>query len=152
MSTINTAIISSHIISFEELFRKQLETQEVEMREQLMVQEADIHQLKKQKSINDKLVEELRPLCKELPLDALDPVTMEPYDMAMVFRCGHSINIKTMVNFAKAQKLYREDPMACSSCRVETSINKTYPCFSLDNCVNHIKEINKIFIKNARSE
>ncbi len=146
-----TAILSiqNNTIYFEGFIREQLKTQEFEARAELKDRELEIREMKAQKTMNDRIVEELRPLCEELPPDALDPVTMEPLDRGMVFRCGHTLNITTIVSLAKANGLCQQDAMECPSCKAKTPLKQTYACFSLDNCTNTLKNISVAFNKHV---
>ena len=67
----------------------------------------NLESMKTQKTMNDRIVEELRPLCEELPPDALDPVTMEPLNTPTVYRCGHAFNIETVKSIITSNKLAR---------------------------------------------
>lgn len=107
-------------ILFEKGMREQLETQEHEMREQLKSREYEIREIKLQKAISDRVVEELRPLCEELPDCALDPVTLEPMGNPIVMRCGHTFSSSTIVEIAKRNNQKLKDALSCSICRQKT--------------------------------
>ncbi len=149
-----TAILSiqNNTIYFEGFIREQLKTQENEARAELKDREVEmqgmqknLESIKAQKTMNDRIVEELRPLCEELPPDALDPVTMEPIDRCMVLRCGHSLNITTIVSLAKSNGLCQQDAMECPMCKVKTPLKQAYTCYSLDHCSRNFQRINKVF-------
>ena len=148
MSTITA--LQETTIYFEQSMRSQLETQETEMRDQLNNQEVDLRGLKIQKSMNDRIVEELRPLCEELPPDALDPVTFEPYDLPLVYRCGHVLNKKTIIKIAKENGLCQGDLTDCPSCKTPSLISQFYDCIPLEGLVQHMQKITDIFQKNTK--
>ncbi len=104
---------------------------------------------KERQTRDSKIVEELRPLCEELPPDALDPVTFEPLDRSIVYRCGHALNLSTVVSIAKTQKLYKQDLIKCPSCNSSTTINMLYPYIPIEGCVEIFKKISGIFKKYA---
>ena len=143
--------LQQNTMYFEQAMRQQLETQESESRFDLQAREAEMREVKTSKSIDSKIVEELRPLCEELPPDALDPVTMEPLNRSIVYRCGHSINISTVVQIAKKKNLCQEDLIKCPSCNSSTKISMLYPYIPIEGCIESFEKISKVFAKNVRT-
>ena len=104
-----------------------------------------MREVKTSKSIDSKIVEELRPLCEELPPDALDPVTMEPLERSITYRCGHALNISTVVEITKNQNLCKKDQIKCPSCNSSTTINRLYPYMPIRGCVEVFQKISEVF-------
>ena len=145
MSTVTSLQHNTLFFDFEQGVRQQLETQESESRADLQSREADERKLKEKGFLNEKLIEELRPLCEELPPDALDPVTMEPFERPLIYRCGHAIDTSTAVKIAKMKKLNRESSLECNLCKVTTPLKGLYSCFTLEGCIERIKKIKNLF-------
>ncbi len=145
------ASIQNNTIYFEQFVRDQLKTQESEMRAELKDREIEIREMKAQKTMNDRIVEELRPLCEELPECALDPVTYEPIKTPLVMRCGHTLSSKTAGTLANAKGLKKYDKIPCPLCRTET----IGACFiyeqSFEETVEHLEKITKIFKKTVKN-
>ncbi len=139
--------IQSNTIYFEHAMRSQLETLEAENRSELKERETEMHEIKLDKARDSRIIEELRPLCEELPPDALDPVTIEPLDDGMVFRCGHVLNVSTICSIARMNKLTTRDPMKCPSCNLRSAIEILYDCHPLRGCVDILKKISEVFKK-----
>ena len=137
----------SIFFDLESVLRQQLESQENENRKDLQDREIELREVKERRILNEKLIQELRPLCEELPPDALDPVTYELLDRGMVFRCGHTLNITTVVGLAKANGLCQQDAMECPSCKVKTPLKQTYSCYALRNCTEILKKISDVLKK-----
>ncbi len=154
-----TAILSiqNNTIYFEKFIREQLKTQELEMREQLRSQEVEMREVKAQKTLNDKIVEELRPLCEELPPDALDPVTMEPLHQPLVTACCHTFNQSTLEKIMEisggSEGIRKSNGLTCPTCRWKFSPkNGTFPCASIMGMVNVFKKIADVFKKEKASD
>lgn len=143
MSTITNAL--SSIIYFEQFVREQLETLEAENRTELKEREAEMRDVRLNKARDSRIVEELRPLCEELPPDALDPVTMEPLKNSIVYRCGHPLNMSTVVTIAKTNRLCKKDLIKCPVCTLPTPINRLYPYIPIEGCVEIFEKIKNIF-------
>ncbi len=149
-----TAILSiqNNTIYFEKFIREQLKTQELEMREQLRSQEVEMREVKAQKTLNDKIVEELRPLCEELPPDALDPVTLEPLHQPLVTACCHTFNQSTLEKImgisGGSEGIKKTQGLPCPICRSKLSPTyDTFPCASIIGMVNSLERISGILKK-----
>ena len=158
MTAITTANLQHNnlFFDFEQFTRQQLETQESEMREELQAREAEERWLKAQKSISEKMIEELRPLCEELPSCALDPVTYEPLEEAMVTQCSHTFNRSSLVNAAESmggmQEIKKMKGMPCPVCRWKFSPGPgLFPCGSVRDMVEIFKQISEVFKRNVTS-
>ncbi len=141
--------IQNNTMYFEQFVRDQLETQESEARAELKEREAEVRELKYEKARDSKIVEELRPLCEEIPNDALDPVTMEPLYKPATYGCGHTINSSTIVAIAKASNLCQQDLMSCPVCKNKSVLNDFFVSVSLKGCVEIFEKISKVFAKNT---
>ena len=139
-------------IYFEQSMRSQLETQESEMRDQLKNQETEMREMRLNKARDSRIVEKLRPLCQELPPDALDPVTFEPFERPLIYRCGHAIDTSTAVKIAKINHLNREGSLGCNLCRMDTRLKSLHVCFPLESCLEHLKKIKNLFNNEERNE
>ncbi len=153
-----TAILSlqSNTIYFEQFVRQQLETQEAEMRDQLKLQESEVRDVKASKIKNDGIVEELRPLCEELPPDALDPVTMEPFNLDNipgVFKCGHVLNRETIRSLVSSrQTVDQGNGIGCPVCKSRIYKNEISECVPLEGVVEHLQKITKVFKEISKKE
>ncbi len=137
--------IQNNTIYFEQFVREQLETQESEMREELKDRELEIREMKAQKTMNDRIVEELRPLCEELPECALDPVTYEPIRTPLVMRCSHALSAKAVEMIGKTKGFTMDDKIPCPICRSETTGRFFLYDQSFDETVEHLEKVTKIF-------
>ncbi len=145
-----TAILSiqNNTIYFEKFIREQLKTQENEARAELKDREIEIREMKAQKTMNDRIVEELRPLCEELPPDALDPVTYEPFtvkNIPGVFKCGHVFNKETIQSLILSNKVTKESGIPCPVCKNRIGSNQISECVPLEGLTEHVQKITKIF-------
>ena len=129
--------------------RQQLETQEGEARAALKDRESEMREVKTSKSRDSRIVEELRPLCEEIPNDALDPVTMEIFDEPATYGCGHTINSSTIVSIAKAQGLCKKDLISCPVCKNQSVLTRFFMPINLVGCVEIFEKISKAFAKNT---
>ncbi len=146
------AITPTRTISyFENAMRSQLETQESEMRDQLKEREAEMGEVQAKNITNNRIVEELRPLCEELPDCALDPVTYEPMRTPLVMRCSHSLSSETAVSVAKSMGLAKDDMIPCPVCRTETRGYFFLYDQSFDETVEHLEKVTKIFKKTVKN-
>ncbi len=112
-------------------------------------------QVKAKQTLNDKIIEELRPLCEELPPDALDPVTMEPFTTANipgVFKCGHVFNKETIQNIILLKEVKRGSGIPCPTCKASIGGNQISESIPLEGLVEHMQKINKIFKEKAGEE
>ncbi len=137
--------IQQNILYFEESMRTQLKTQESEMREQLKTQETEIRAEKVKNITNTRIVEELRPLCEEVPPDALDPVTMEPFEEPLLYGCGHAFDLSTIMNIAKANHLGQQDLLECPKCRKSYRLRSFFTPLNLIGCTDAFKRISQVF-------
>ncbi len=143
---------SNTITYFEQAMRTQLKTQESEMREQLKTQETEMRAEKVKNTTNNRIVEELRPLCEELPPDALDPVTMEPFEIPVVYRCGHIFDKATVKSLiSQIGPLWNGD-LDCPVCKLTTGRIQLLQCIPLEGLVEHLQKIEKIFKEHTENE
>ncbi len=106
---------------------------------------------KERQTRDSKIVEELRPLCEELPPDALDPVTMEPFtleNIPLVFKCGHVFNKETIKSLI-ANNPEKNSGISCAVCKEKIFKNHISECVPLEGLVGHNKKINRVFKKYA---
>lgn len=102
--------------------------------------------VKEKQRWNDRVVEELKPLCEELPPDALDPVTMEPLYQGQNFRCGHAINTTTVVTLGNlSQKALTQGLLDCPVCKTPQAISQLRVSFPFRGCIEHLIKIKKVF-------
>ncbi len=149
------ASIQNNTIYFEQFVRDQLKTQEFEARAELKDREVDERNLKEKNVLNKRFIEELRPLCEELPPDALDPVTMEPLsreNIPIVYRCGHVFNKETIKNIIISNKLLKGSDLNCPVCRLVCGRIQLIDCIPLEGLVEHMEKITKIFKENTENE
>lgn len=107
------------------------------------------------KTADRKKLEELRPLCEELPVDALDPVTLEPFEEPRLAKCGHTLDTKTMENIYNANRRVREDGdpvIACPICKDDSSVFTLYYDHAFDETIDHLKKIRGIFNKKVSDD
>ena len=154
MTAIANLQSTSIFFEFEQAMRQQLETQESEMRDQFKREESGVRELKVQKTVNDRIVEELRPLCEGLPDCALDPVTYEPLEKAMVTECSHTFNWSTINHAIDSiggmQEVKKLNGMACPVCRWKFSPSDGFfPCGSIRDMVEIFKTISEVFKRNV---
>ena len=149
-----TAILSiqNNTIYFEKFIREQLKTQENEARAELKDRELEIREMKAQKTMNDRIVEELRPLCEELPPDALDPVTYEPFEIPVVYRCGHVFDKKTVKSMIDISDPSRQGDLDCPVCKLTSGRIQLLQCIPLEGLVQNAQAVKKIFKENTENE
>ncbi len=151
MSAISS--IQNNTIYFEQVVREQIKTQEIEARAELKDREVEmqgvqknLESMKAQKTLSDKIVEELRPLCEELPPDAMDPVTLEPFVKPMVTRCGHTIERQSIVEIYRRSKRSRDDPLLdCPLCKRKISVKNIFYDHSFKEVISHLEKIRAVF-------
>ena len=139
--------IANMFNSFEQAMRHQLETQESEMREELKERESEMWKVQAKNITNNRIVEELRPLCEEVPTDALDPVTLEPFEYPGLYRCGHALDASTIVKIAQSRNLSQQDNLQCPVCKKESVLKNIVTPLPLKGCVESFKKINEVFKK-----
>ncbi len=145
-----TAILSiqNNTIYFEKFVRQQLKTQESEARADLKGREAEMREVKAQKTMNDRIVEELRPLCEGLYSSSLDPVSYEPILDPFIFICGHTFNRNTILGIIHHQNLdLHRGNIKCPSCRTICEIQKLYPSIPLEEMSEKTKKIHQLLNK-----
>ncbi len=135
------ASIQNNTIYFEQFVRDQLKTQESEMREE-----------KVKNTTNTRMIEELRPLCEEVPNDARDPVSMEPFKSPGLYSCGHSLDISTILNIARINGLAQDSLIECPQCRRKSPVKSAISPVNLMGCVEVFNKIEKIFKENQQNE
>ncbi len=146
------ASIQNNTIYFEQFVRDQLKTQESEMRAELKDRESEMREVKAQKARDSKIVEELRPLCEEVPNDARDPVSMKPFKTPLLYRCGHSLGISTILDIARRNSLHQDSLIECPMCRRKSPLKSGVSPVNLMGCVEVFKKIEKIFRENNQNE
>ena len=158
MTALTTANLQHNnlFFDFEQFTRQQLETQEFESRSDLKGREAEMQQEKAKNLANNRMIEELRPLCEELPSCALDPVTYEPLEEAMVTACSHTFNWSTIKeaidSMGGIQEIKKMSGMPCPTCRWKFSTShQFFPCGSVRDMVEVFKQISEVFKRNVTS-
>ncbi len=146
--------IQSNTIYFEQAMRSQLEMQESEMRSELKEREFEMREIRLNKARDSRIVEELRPLCEEIPIPALDPVTFDPLEKAMVTECSHTFNWSTInhaINLIGGmQEVKKLNGMSCPTCRWKFSPSDGFfPCGSVRDMVEIFKKIAEVFKRNV---
>ena len=130
MSSINSVTVSTQTMSFDEI-----------------VEQA----VKDKQSKAEKMIEELRPLCEEMPECTLDPVTYEVFKEPLAMRCSHSIGANTLSAIGKANGYTMSSKVPCPLCRIET----TGKCFiyeqSFDETIQHLKKITEVFTRGVEN-
>ncbi len=111
--------------------------------------------LKERQSKAERMIEELRPLCEELPLDALDPVSMEPFNgknIPIVYRCGHVFNKSTVKKMIDLSDPARLGDLDCPVCKLVCGRVQLLDCIPLEGLVDHMEKITKVFKENTENE
>lgn len=108
--------------------------------------------VKEKQRLNDRVVEELKPLCEELPERLIDPVTLEPIENPGILRCSHVFGITTIKNCALSKRLKIDDPFPCPTCRTETWGKAIIRDVILGTAIHHIKKIKGVFENYAAQE
>lgn len=103
------------------------------------------------RSAAEKALEELRPLCEELPQSVIDPISLEVFDKPMVTRCGHTFERESIVKLWDAnprRNIYGQKIIDCPVCRLETGLGYIFYDQAFQETIEHMKKINEVFIKN----
>ncbi len=137
---------TSTITYFEQAMRSQLEA-----RAELKDREIEIREMKAQKTMNDRIVEELRPLCEELSGYALDPVMYEPIKTPLVMRCSHALSAKAVEMIGKTKGFTMDDKIPCPICRSETTGRFFLYDQSFGETVEHLEKVTKIFKRTVKN-
>ncbi len=147
--------IQNNTIYFEQFVRDQLKTQESEMRAELKDRESEMREAKVKNTTNTRMIEELRPLCEELPPDALDPVTYEPFNgknIPAVYSCGHVFNKETVKSIILSRNLEKRSDLDCPTCKIISRRDQLLECIPLEGLVEHMEKITKVFKENTENE
>ena len=103
------------------------------------------------RSAAEKALEELRPLCEELPQSVIDPISLEVFDKPMVTRCGHTFERDSLIKMYDANpkiNLMGREIIHCPTCRAELWLQGICHDKSFKETIDHLKLINKIWIIN----
>ena len=146
MSAVSRATVSTQTMSFEEMFQEELLKRQ-------HAGEIEEESAKRQRTAAERIVEELRPLCGEVPDVALDAVTFEPLDKAMVLACSHSFNWSTIKQAVDSvggmQEVRKLSGLPCPTCRWKFSpSSQMIACASSRHMTEHFKKIEEVFKKN----
>ena len=101
------------------------------------------------RSAAEKALEELRPLCEELPQSVIDPISLEVFDKPMVTRCGHTFERDSLIKMYDANPkidLMGREIIHCPTCRAELWLQGIYHDKSFRETIDHLKLINKIWL------
>ena len=147
MTAIANVQSTTLFFGFEQGMRQQLETLEAENREELRDRESEMREVRVNKARDSRIVEELRPLCEELPDCALDPVSYEPMKTPLVMRCSHSLSSETAGNLARTKGLKKYDKIPCPLCRTETVGAFFVYEQSFDEIIQHLEKVKNVFKK-----
>jgi len=108
--------------------------------------------LKEGQSAAEKSIEELRPLCEELPHSVIDPISLEPFSGPMVTQCGHTFERESLI------KMYRANPkineigeqvINCPLCNGSLCLQRIYYDLAFEETVEHLKKIKEVFNKHV---
>jgi hypothetical protein len=148
MSAIGANFVSFYEVLGDELSqRMSILNEQIDSRFEIISQQSE-DKIEVRKTMNDRIVEELRPLCEELPPDALDPVTFEPLNHGLNFRCGHSLNTETVAHLARIKGVvYRQETIDCPVCKTPQIINRLSANFPFRGCLLVLQKINAIFVQ-----
>lgn len=111
--------------------------------------------LRERQSAAEKTLEELRPLCEELPPSVIDPISLEPFSGPMVARCGHTFDRESLI------KMYRSNPLVdeigkqiihCPVCRGISCLQKIYYELAFEKTIDHLEKIKEVFNKHVVSK
>ena len=111
--------------------------------------------LKERQSSAEKAIEELRPLCEELPQSVIDPISLEVFDKPMVTRCAHTFERESLI------ALYRSSPkineigdqiIHCPICKTESRLQYIYYDLAFKENIDHLKKIKEVFNKHVISK
>ncbi len=144
----NSTTISTQTMSFDEIL-------EHAMQEKMKTKESEIETMvkekaKRRKTMSERLVKKLRPLCRELPDCVLDPVTYEPMKTPVSMRCSHSLSADTAAKIAAAKGLTKKDKIPCPICRTETQGYFFLYEQSFDETIQHLEKIKNLFQDSER--
>ena len=106
------------------------------------------------RSAAEKALEELRPLCEELPQSVIDPISLEPLTEPMVTRCGHTFERESLIGMYNSERKFNqigETIIHCPICRTESTIKYIYYDLAFEQTIQHLKLINKIWIISQNS-
>lgn len=102
------------------------------------------------RSAAEKAIEELRPLCEELPQSVIDPISLEVFDKPMVTRCGHTFEKQSIIKLWDAnprRDVYGQKIIDCPVCRIETGLCYIFYDQAFRETIAHVKKINEVFVK-----
>jgi len=107
------------------------------------------------RSSAEKALEELRPLCEELPQSVIDPISLEVFDKPMVTRCGHTFEKENIIKLWNANPLiniYDQKVIDCPICKGKNALIYIFYDQAFRETIAHVKKINEFFIKNMNSK
>lgn len=109
------------------------------------------------RSAAEKALEELRPLCEELPQSVIDPISLEVFDKPMVTRCGHTFERESIVKLWNANpviNIYDQKIIDCPICKGKNALIYIFYDQAFRETIAHVKKIKEVFIKtmNPRNE
>ncbi len=150
MSAISS--IQNNTIYFEQVVREQIKTQEIEARAEFKDRESEMREVKAQKTMNGNIIEELRPLCEELPERLIDPITLEPINKPIIMRCSHAFDSLAFSRAMRAKNLTKQDRIPCPICRTETKGTAIIQDIYLMESISRLRKIKGVFKYYATQE
>lgn len=123
--------------------RNTVATQTVSFEE--LVEQAMQERLRERQSAAERTLEELRPLCEEVPDCVCDPITYEALSSSATYGCGHSFSVSTVGDIAKAEKLTKKDLFVCPVCRQRYPITSFYSSIAIDQSTEQFQKISRVF-------
>lgn len=145
MSAVTKVNVATQTMSFDEIVEEAI-------RKRQRAEEVEEESAKRSRTAAERIVEELRPLCSEVPNAALDPVSMEPLDEAMVTRCSHTFNwetLKKLYDSIGIEEMRKLGGMPCPTCRwVFHPKSECCASGASRDMVEIFKKIEEVFKKN----
>lgn len=111
--------------------------------------------LKERQSEAQKAIEELRPLCEELPQSVIDPISLEVFDKPMVTRCAHTFERESLIAMYHADpriNQFGEQIINCPICKKPSCLQKIYYDLAFKENIDHLKKIKEVFNKHVISK
>ena len=106
--------------------------------------------LKERQSEAQKAIEELRPLCEELPQSVIDPISLEVFDKPMVTRCGHTFERDSLISIVNSNPVINgviNGNINCPICKTESGAQYIYYDQAFKETIDQFKKIEEVFNK-----
>ncbi len=110
-----------------------------------IVEQKVAERLKERQSSAESTLEQLRPLCEELPNSALDPITFNPMKIPLVMRCSHTLSADAVGKIAQINNFTKKDLIECPICRVKTQGYFFLYDQAFGETIEHLEKIKRIF-------